>query len=354
MSEASSAFRVVTRTRHTPLFMAIGALILAALIAMPFVASRSLLKDLFFILTLMSLAQYWNLLAGYAGLVSIGQQAFVGFGAYMLFTLTIFASLDPVLAIFIAGILSALISFPTARLIFRLRGAYFGIGTWVISEVFRLGFAQVKSLGGGTGTSLPTSVTNEGFSVTLTSNLLGVRAAAARDILAYWLALLIALGTLALIYRLLRSRQGLALAAIRDNESAAGSIGIDEHRTKAWVYAVAAFGAGTVGALMFFQTARISPDAAFSVVDFTAFVLFVVVIGGIGTMEGPILGAIILYLLRNQLAAFGVWYLIILGGLAVAIMLFFPNGIWGTIAQKYDIHLFPIRRRLELKQDQLR
>jgi len=343
---APPRFRVEIGTRLSLVAALLAALVLATLFAAPFLVGRGVLKDLFFVLTLVALAQYWNLLAGYAGIISIGQQAYVGFGGYMMFALTAFAGLDPAPAIVLAGALGALIAIPTARLVFRLEGAYLAVGTWVVAEGFRLVFAQIKSLGGGTGASLPTAVTNDAWSVRLLADLLGLRAAVARDRLAYWLAVVVAAGTIALVYRVLRSRQGLALAAIRDNGSAAGSIGIDEARTKLWVYVVAGFGASLVGALTFFQTARISPDAAFSVTDFTAYVLFVVVIGGIGTIEGPILGSLVLYFMRDWLADFGPFYLMGLGALAIAVMLFFPRGLWGSFAEKFDIHLFPIRRRL--------
>jgi branched-chain amino acid transport system permease protein len=339
-------FRVATGTRLS-FVAACGALIvLAALLAAPFLIGRGALQDLFFVLTLVALAQYWNLLAGYAGIISIGQQAYVGFGGYMMFALTAFAGIDPVPAIALAGGLGGLIAVPTARLVFRLKGAYLAVGTWVMAEVFRLVFAQIKSLGGGTGASLPTAVTNQAWSVRTLAEAMGLRASAARDRLAYWLAVIVAAATIVLVYRLLRSRQGLALAAIRDNAAATGSIGIDEGRTKFWVYVVAGFGGSLVGGLVFFQTARISPEAAFSVTDFTAYVLFVVVIGGIGTLEGPILGAVILYFMRDWLAGFGPFYLMALGALAIATMLYFPKGIWGSFAEAYEIHLFPIRRRL--------
>lgn len=343
---AAPRYRIETQTNLSRIALVGGVLLVGLLLAMPWIAPRSVLKDLFFVLTLVALAQYWNLLAGYAGIISIGQQAFVGFGGYVLFAISMFAGVDPVVSILLAGFLGALISIPVALVIFRLGGAYLAVGTWVVAEVFRLTFAQIKSLGGGTGTSLSTAVTNESASVAFVADLMGMRAAAARDTLTYWLAVLVAVGTILLVYAVLRSRQGLALAAIRDNEAASGSIGIDKARTKLWVYVVAGAGASVVGALMFFQTARISPDAAFSVTDFTAFVLFVVIIGGIGTLEGPILGAIIFFLLRDNLAAFGAWYLLLLGVLAIAVMLFFPKGIWGSLAEKHDIHLFPIRRRL--------
>jgi len=343
-------FRVATATRASFVTAALAVVVVAALIAAPSFVSRGTLKDLFFVLTLIALAQYWNLLAGYAGILSIGQQAYVGLGGYMLFALTAFAGLDPIVAIVVAGAIGGLVAIPAARLIFRLSGPYLGVGTWVLAEVFRLVFAQVKSLGGGTGASLPTSVTNDAWSVKGLAAFEGLRASAARDRLAYWLAVVVAVGTVALVYQVLRSRQGLALAAIRDNEAAASSIGVDQARAKLWVYVVAGFGASLVGALMFFETARVSPDAAFSVIDFTAYVLFVVVIGGIGTIEGPIVGALVFYEMRNWLADFGPSYLMALGALAIATMLLFPAGLWGALSEKLGWRLFPVQRRLVVRE----
>jgi branched-chain amino acid transport system permease protein len=304
------------------------------------------LQSLFFILTMLSLAQFWNLLAGYSGLISVGQQAFVGFGAYVLFALTILAGLDPILAIVLSGFGAALIAWPTSFLVFRLKGAYFAVGTWVVAEVFRLVLAQVKVLGGGTGTALPKEITNDNFLVAGIGHIAGVRAAVARDMADYWLALLLAVGAIGIVYGLLRSRSGLALAAIRDNEAASGSVGVDATRMKRLVYVVCAFGAGLAGALIYLAKARISPDAAFSLIDWTAFVFFIVIIGGIATIEGPILGVLVFWLLQSQLSSFGSVYLMLLGALAIIVMLFFPQGVWGTVAERFDLHLFPIRRRL--------
>jgi len=151
--------------------------------------------------------------------------------------------------------------------------------------------------------------------------------------------------TVGAVYLLLRSRRGLALAAIRDSEAAAESVGVDGIRAKLLVYVFAAFGTGMIGALIYLQKARISPDAAFSVLDWTAYVIFIVIIGGIGTIEGPIIGAMVLYLLQNYLAALGPWYLIVLGALAVIVMLVAPKGLWGTFAERHAFQLFPLRRR---------
>ena len=151
----STDIRISRTSNAAKVAAVLGALIVVILIAAPYWAGRADLRLMGEIFLYLALASLWNLLAGYAGLVSVGQQAYVGFGGYMLFALTIFSGLPPLVAIALAGLLGALISIPVAALIFRLRGAYFAIGTWVMAEVFRLVFAQVSALGGGSGTSLP-------------------------------------------------------------------------------------------------------------------------------------------------------------------------------------------------------
>ena len=114
---------------------------------------------------------------------------------------------------------------------------------------------------------------------------------------------------------------------------------------------ICAFGTGLTGALIYFQKARISPDAGFSVLDWTAYVIFIVVIGGIGTIEGPIIGVLVFFLLQNYLADFGTWYLILLGAIATAVMLVAPQGIWGMVVKRFDLQLFPVRRRLKINRE---
>jgi len=337
---------VVVATATSHVFAFAGILLMAALIVLPVFASRSVIQDLIFILYMLTLAQFWNLLAGHAGLVSVGQQTFVGLGGYLLFAFTLIAGLNPLIAIPLAGLVSALLALPTALIVFRLRGAYFAIGTWVVAEVYRLVFAQIKPLGGGTGTSLTPSVTSSVPGIESVKTWLDLRTPAARDIVSYWVALALLATTLAAIYLILRSRRGLALGAIRDHEVAAAGLGVDIYRIKLAVYVATAAMTGMIGALIYLQKARISPDAAFSVLDWTAYVIFIVVIGGIGTMEGPVIGAIVFYLLQHYLADFGAAYLILLGTIGIVIMLFAPKGLWGLVAERYDLTLFPTRRRL--------
>jgi branched-chain amino acid transport system permease protein len=156
---------------------------------------------------------------------------------------------------------------------------------------------------------------------------------------------------LATIVLLLRSRYGLALTAIRDNELAARSSGVDVTRTKLVVYILTALGTGMIGALIFLQKLRISPDTAFSVNDWTAFVIFITVIGGIGRVEGPIIGTIVFFLLRQTLADLGSLYLLMLGAVAIAVMLVAPKGIWGFFAERFGWQLLPLERRLRFAAD---
>lgn len=330
-----SGYHVTRTSRAAQAAAVLGAIGLLILITAPWWAGRADLRLIGELCLYLALASLWNLMAGYAGLVSVGQQAYVGFGGYMLFALTIFGDLNPILAIAIAGGLGAVVSIPVAALIFRLRGAYFAIGTWVMAEVFRLSFAQVSALGGGSGTSLPTGIVK---------SLADGRSA--REALAYWLALGVAVLVIAAVYLFLRSRKGLALTAIRDNELAAASLGIDIWRTKFLVFVVTSALTAMVGGLIFLQKLRISPDAAFSVNDWTAFVIFIVVIGGIGTIEGPIIGTLVFFALRETLADLGTIYLIVLGLVAIVVMLKAPKGIWGLIRSRFNLELFPLGYRV--------
>jgi len=171
-----------------------------------------------------------------------------------------------------------------------------------------------------------------------------------RDFIEYWIALALVVAILAFIVLLLRSRYGLALKAIRDSELAATCNGIDVRRTKVLVYIATAFGTGMVGALIFLQKLRISPDAAFSVNDWTAFVIFITVIGGIGRIEGPIIGTVVFFFLRQTLADLGTLYLMMLGLVAILIMLAAPKGIWGLVVARFGFSVFPLERRVVFEE----
>lgn len=328
-------FTISRSTRTSQIAGVIALVVLAVLAAAPWWASSGFLHLAGEFAVYLALATLWNLLAGYTGLVSVGQQAYVGLGGYLTFTLAIFVGVPPLLAIPIAGLTAAVIAIPVAALVFRLQGAYFAIGTWVIAEVFRLIAAQATLLGGGSGISLPAQVTKQ----------LGAKWL--REASIFWLALALGAGSLAFVYLLLRSRIGLALTAIRDSEVASTSLGIRIHRVKHGLYILVAGLTAMIGALISLQKLRVSPDAAFSVNDWTAFVIFIVVIGGIGTIEGPIIGTVVYFLLREFLADYGTIYLLLLGSLAIVIMLAAPKGLWGYAADRFGWSLFPVGYRIK-------
>ena len=315
--------------RDWRLVLFLGTAFLAFLSVTQF-GSRGDMNTLTEFLYLLALAQLWNLLAGYAGLVSVGQQAWVGLGAYSLLVFSDDVGLPIYASMLLAGLVCAALAYPTALITFRLRGGYFAIGTWVIAEVFRLLVtSNTGLLNGGTGRTLQVRNMFDSPSQRIT--------------VVYIIAILIAFGVTILSQYLLRSKRGLGLTAIRDNEAAATGIGINTYRLKLFIFIACAFGTGIVGSLIAMNQLSIVPKSIFSV-NWTSFMIFIVVIGGIGTLEGPIIGTIVFFLLREYLSSFGEWSFIILGAVAVIMMLIAPQGLWGLVKQRFNFELFPVRR----------
>jgi branched-chain amino acid transport system permease protein len=306
------------------------AAVIAVLASGPWWLSEGHMRDLVEFFFYLSIAQMWNLLAGYAGLVSIGQQAFIGFGAYSLFVLADKAGIHPFFAVALAGVAAALVSIPTAALAFRLRGGYFAIGTWVIAEVYHLLAVNLQWLGGGDGTLISSAaVMDRSFRASGT----------------YLWAVGVGVASVIGSYALLRSRLGLALTAIRDEETAARSVGVGVLRARMIVWVIAGFGCGLAGAVYHLSGLRIQPEAAFTV-NWSAFMIFIVVIGGMGTIEGPIIGTVIFFALQQWLSGHGSWYLIILGGVAVVAAVWLRVGLWGAIGSRVGRYIFPVQRRV--------
>ena len=330
MNATPSSFSVERVTNASRIAAVMGIILFCAAVSMPWWGNSGWMREVVEIASYLVYAMMWNLLAGYAGMVSIGQQAFLGLGGYFLLILANKLGVNPFVAVPLAALIAALFALPTSRFVFRLQGGYFAIATWVVAEVYRLVFANISSLGGGSGASL--------------TALAGIPKAT-REMVTYWLALGAVIFAVGLVYGLLRSRFGLALTAIRDSEVAAESQGINVKSTKLIVYVLASFGAGLAGALYYLSNLRISPDVAFGV-NWTAFTIFIVMIGGIGTIEGPILGALIFWALNKFFADYGSWYLVGLGLLAIIIVIKLRSGLWGAISKKFDLHLFPVQRKV--------
>jgi branched-chain amino acid transport system permease protein len=282
------------------------------------------------------LALMWNALAGYAGLVSVGHQAFFGLGAYAAVRLAD-AGVGPYPALLLGAAAVALLSVPISSFMLRLRGGEFAIGMWVLAALSHLLVNLDDLIQGETGTSLIALQQYDGEQ---------------RRLITYWLALATMAGLFWCVFGLLRSRVGAALQAIRDSAEAAESVGVRVHETKRLIFVLSAFGCAAAGALWLATAVTFQPKAYFSV-QWTAYMLFMVLVGGIGTFEGPIIGAIVFFTVETLFGAAGVAYLIGLGLAAVVFALLVPRGIWGEVERRFGIQLLPVGYRLAGSQESL-
>jgi branched-chain amino acid transport system permease protein len=328
MATVISSSTAVPRKANAHLLAPLLAALALAAAAAPFLLGEGLIRLAGEILLVFAMAQMWNLLSGYAGLLSIGHQVFVGAGAYGMFTLSIYAGVNPYLAIALAPLFSGVLAALIAPILFRLRDAYFTIGMWVFSEIVAILVGKSAWLGQQNGLTL----------------------AALRDMdpkwispVGFWWSAFAALGSLALMVWLMRSRLGLALMAVRDNDIAASSLGIDVWWSRFIAFVISAAGTGLCGAVYFLGPAHILPASGFDG-NWVVVVLFICVVGGLGTIEGPIIGTVIYFGLRQLFADSGNWYLILMGSVAVATMLVARNGVWGTLRRKFGLSLIDITR----------
>ncbi|MBW4025001.1 MAG: branched-chain amino acid ABC transporter permease [Proteobacteria bacterium] len=318
--------------RWTPLSVGSVAVSVAVLVLLAFgpaLFSPNVIDKLTTLFIYVLLAITWNALAGYGGLVSIGQQAFFGLGAYAAVRLT-HAGMSVYPALILAAILVAAVSVPLSAFMLRLRAGEFAIGMWVVAELLHLLVNLDGLIQGETGTSL---IALDAYS------------AVARRALTYWTALGSMTVLLVLLLVLLRSPTGAAIQAIRDSEEAAASVGVRVLTTKRVIFVVAAFGAALAGALWLSTTITFQPKTYFSV-QWTAYMIFMVLVGGLGTFEGPIIGAVIFFLVGTWFGADGVWYLIGLGATALVFALFLPRGLWGWVDTRFGLRLLPVGYRV--------
>jgi branched-chain amino acid transport system permease protein len=159
----------------------------------------------------------------------------------------------------------------------------------------------------------------------------------------YWSALVTGIGALFIARLMLRGKLGLALMSVRDSEAAAAASGVSIQRAKLALWVIAGSITGLAGAVAYMNTLQVTPDATFSL-NWAAAAIFIAVLGGIGTLEGPILGTILYFLLRESFASYGSWYFIGLGSLAIATMVFAPGGAWSLVTRRWPIDPFGVRR----------
>ena len=321
----AESFRV-GRSQRNVAWTGIGALIVIVVLAffpyLVYSGTTAIMVQGFIVLTLASM---WNLLAGYAGLVSVGQQAFVGLGAYFVLILALHGT-SPFAALPVAVIGSGVAALAMWWLVSRLRSGYFSIATWVLAATVMLFIERFNSIGGGSGLPLPGLA---GMDPTLLTAY------------TYWIGLAVTVAAMVTVYFLLRGRLGLVLTAIRDDEVAARSSGARVGRARLLVFVVAGAFCGAAGAVLAISQLQVQPSADFTV-QWTAEMAFAAIIGGLGTIEGPIIGTVVYMVLQQTLQNFNAWYLIILGLVAIVVALFARRGLWGLVDSRLHVRLFPV------------
>ncbi len=300
--------------RYTPLIV-LGAITIVLAVLPLLDVDQLWLLYMFHFFVFLAMANMWNLLAGFSGLLTLCPAAFIGLAGY---TMTILTWLD---VPFYVGILAgasaaALFALVISLSVFRMRGIYFAIGTLVVPEILRLVFLRWRPVGG---------MFSGGGAGYMVKGIMGV---GLED--TYWLGLAVGVVSIVVVRIILRSKFGLGLAAIRDNDVSAASVGIDVFRLKLSSFLIGAFVMGAAGAVFYTYQGYLEPNGAFDI-SWLMTAMLATVIGGIGLEEGPIAGAVVVVILHFRLARYAGVSLLIQGLILVVIMLAAPQGIMGVL-----------------------
>ena len=295
---------------------ALGALALAA----PLALERGALNDIWSLAFAVILASAWNLLGGFAGQVSLGYSAFLGIGAYATVLLSL-RGMNPFLTLPFGAALAVAFSVLIGLPAFRLRGPYFTIATIGVGEVVRVCASSVSFTGGSSGLRMPSG------SFDFTLNYLSMVG--------------LAIGAVTLAALVKKSAFGQALAAIRQDIDAAEAVGIDSTRFKLAAHALSAAVVAVAGGLYAINFQYIAPGSVF---DFrlSLSIVLMPIVGGVGTIVGPLLGAVVFSTLQVKLLSIPALrdsYLFLYGMLLIVVMLFEPKGLLGLLKRFF-------RRRL--------
>jgi branched-chain amino acid transport system permease protein len=312
-----------------PAFVIIAAVLL---LAVPLGVSNQFLLHLGIVALMWTvLGIAWNLLGGYAGQVSFGHAAFFGVGAYTTMILYLSFGLAPWFGMFLGGMAGALLSLPIGFICFRLRGPYFALSTLAVAEIIRLVALNWEKLTNGPVGLLITRLPEISW--------FGRAVDWERKEPFFLIIAVLALGAMLAAHLLMRGRLGSYLAAIREDEDAAESIGIDTTRAKAATLAASAFLAGVAGGFYGLYYRYVDPDAVFPIA-LSVEMVFIAVVGGLRTVGGPVVGAVFLVTIAETFRAhFQVGHLIFYGLFMMLAIRFLPDGIWGRA-----LRILPQRR----------
>ena len=299
--------------------------LLIALATVPIWGSEYLVLFFMLFCFYLGLSQMWNLLAGYSGLISLGQQTFIGLGGYTMAVMANYYGVNIWLSVILGGVVSVLMALFMSLFIFRMKGVYFAIGTWIFAEAILVWFSNWEYVKYGMGLFVkpahPPSMT-----------------------MIFYAAFIVGVGAVVLVYTLLRSRLGLGLMAMRDDEAVAETMGVEVFRSKLTCFVLAAFNTGLIAGVIYIFQVFIQPYKAFAI-DWTVVLVFITIIGGIGTIEGPIVGTMIYVLLSQLLAEYMSVSLFILGAIAIVVIIVAPKGIMGTVNEKLGFEILSPSRK---------
>ena len=288
------------------------------------VFSNNTMRYLLNIFLYITLGSMWNLMSGFTGMTSLGQQTFIGLAGYSLAVMTATYGMSYWVGFLVGGAVGAAVSLILAVILFRMRGMYFAVATWVIAEALKTFFTSWTFVKQGGGMSVAASP----YPSTRTI---------------YLIALTLCVISIVVIYLLLKSKIGLGLTAMRDDADAASSVGVNIFKSKLLVFVICAIFTALAGAVFYLNKGNIYPTGGFGI-SWTVSVVFIVIIGGIGTMAGPVVGSVVYVILSEVLAQFKGWSNIILGVIAILVILFLPDGIMGTLQKKLHFEILSQKR----------
>lgn len=288
------------------------------------IASNNAMRYMIQIFLYITMGEMWNLLSGFTGMTSLGQQLYIGLAGYSVAVATTKLQHSLGVGLLLAVAVSVVVALLMSLLLFRMEGMYFSIATWVVAEAFEKLFLNWKYVEQGSGLTVRVVPYPKIF-----------------EICAFSLTVCVA--AVAVVYILLRSRAGLGLTAMRDSITAASACGVNVFCHKLLVYVIAAAFTAVAAGVFFVNKGIVYPESGFGI-SWTVSMIFIVTIGGTGTVAGPIAGAVIYVFLQEFLAHYPGWSNIILGALTILVIFFMPKGIMGTLQEKLGFEVFSAKR----------